>query len=200
MTAPYDPVAEAGIESFPASDPPSFTSTSGTGSPNVRELDSTSDATVRSMFREVDLSALPHLGQVHFALLQAQEYLASATRRRASQPADTDGHAVVGRLVALRVELNEHREHMEAEGSLTTSVTEEGPWLLSELRHLYDHHERLDEAISLVSAAYERERRAEVATAKVFHALRSIEAQLATLLSVEHSLLMAQFCEPPARD
>lgn len=200
MSDKYDPVAEAGMESFPASDPPSFTATNGTGSRNPDAFDGSLTSDLRSLFREVDLSSLPHVGQVHLALLEAQDFLGSAVRRWAEDRTGTDGHEVVGRLLSLRVELNDHRLHMAAEGSLFDSVSFEGPWLLSELKHLFDHHDRLDAAINRASAAYESEAEPEIASAGVFHSLRSIEASLATLLSVEHSLLMAQFCEPPAHD
>jgi len=200
MSDNYDPVTEAGMESFPASDPPSFAATSGTGSRNPHAFGGSSTSGLGSVFREVDPSSLPHIGQVHFALLEAQEFLGSAMRLWAEDRAEADGHEVVGRLVSLRVDLNDHRLHMEAEGSLFDSVSFEGPWLLSELGHLFDHHDRLDAAIARASAVYEGEQEPEIASAGVFRSLRSIVASLATLLSVEHSLLMAQFCEPPAHD
>jgi len=196
----YDPVTEAGMESFPASDPPSFTATSGTGSRNPRKAMPEASREIRALFREVDLAALPPIGHTHLALLEAQQFVARAMEEWAAHRTDLDTSTVLGRLSTLRADLTEHRHSVAAEGSLSRLITFEGPWLLSELQHLFDHHDRLDAALEGASAEYESAVEPRAAGARLFRHLRGIGAALDTLLAVEHSLLMDQFCEPPAHD
>lgn len=200
MSDVYDPVMEAGLESFPASDSPAFTPVRGTGGKHSTVPDARFTPDLQSAFREVDLRLLTRTGHVHLALLQAQEFLGLALREWAAGRGSAVGAEVAGCLAALRIHLNEHRANIEAEGSLSNSVKSEAPWLISQLQHLLRHHDELASAILLASAEYERTGDDTRAAVRVHRRAKGITAGLTTLLAVERSLLMAQFCEPQAQD
>lgn len=196
----YDPVDEAGSDSFPASDPPAFTPVSGIGAKRPPLPDSGFAPSLEGVFREVDLSLLPPTGQVHLVLLEAEAFLSQALRDWAAGRASAEASEVVGRLATLRAYLDEHRANIEAEGSLSDSVKSDAPWLISHMHHLLRHHDELDRAIVLASAEFERTRDDTRAALRVQRRAKGIAAALSTLLGVEGWLLMAQFCEPPALD
>ena len=143
------------------------------------------------LFKEVDLRRIPRTGRVHLALLQAEQslWLALGT-----------GGDIVLCLAEIRTHLREHRANVEAEGSLSDSVRSEDPWLLSHLNHLLHHHDELEKAILVADAEYARSGHDPDAGARVNRRARSIGVKLSTLLTVERSLLMNQFCEPQAQD
>lgn len=200
MSDVYDPVMEAGLESFPASDPPAFTPVRSTGAKHSTVPGARSTSDLQSAFREVDLRLLPRTGQVHLTLLEAEAFLGLALREWAAGRGSAAGAEVAGCLVALRIHLNEHRTNIEAEGSLSNSVKSEAPWLISQLEHLLRHHDELGSAILFASAEYERTGDETRAAVRVHRRAKGITAALTTLLAVERTLLMAQFCEPQAQD
>ncbi len=197
MTMDRDPVAEAGYESFPASDPPAFTATRGAGEPDRALTDENIAERWQPLFTEVDLDKLPETGQVHLALLDASRRL-EESMGGCHRTAD-DGQHVAHHLIALREELARHRSNVQTQG-LSAEVVADGPWLLSHLEHLLQHHDQLDVAIARAHAEFRGERNARRATDRIHRQTKAILARLQTMLSVEHSLIMAQFCEPPARD
>lgn len=150
-------------------------------------------------FAEVDLEQLPETGQVHLALLDAGQFLEEALdgRRRVSDGGS--GHGVAHRLLGLREELGRHRANIATEG-LAEQVTRDDPWLLSHLDHLLQHHDQLDLAIARARDEFAGASDVSCATDRIHRRAKGILATLRTMLSVEHSLIMAQFCEPPARD
>lgn len=194
-----DPVAEAGYESFPASDPPAFTATRGAGEPDRALHDENIAERWQPLFTEVDLGKLPETGQVHLALLDASQLLEEALEQRRHGGGDGDGPHVADRLLGLRDELGRHRANIQTEG-LTEQVTTEEPWLLSHLQHLLQHHDQLDFAIAQARTEFDQEGDVRRAADRICRRARGILATLRTMLSVERSLIMAQFCEPPARD
>ncbi len=151
-------------------------------------------------FREVDLRLIPRTGQVHLALREAEKSLRLALWEWAAVRSSVAGTELVGRLAALRIDLYEHRANIEAEGSLSDRVKSGNPWLISQLQHLLRHHDELDSAIFVASAEYERTTDDTRAAVRVHRRAKGIAAALTTLLAVERSLLMDQFCEPPALD
>lgn len=151
-------------------------------------------------FREVDLRLIPRTGQVHLALREAEESLRLALQEWAAVRSSAAGTELVGRLAALRIHLDEHRANIEAEGSLSDRVKSGNPWLISQLQHLLRHHDELGSAIFFASAEYERTTDDTRAAVRVHRRAKGITAALTTLLAVEGSLLMDQFCEPPALD
>ncbi|MCZ2109984.1 MAG: hypothetical protein LC118_10550 [Dehalococcoidia bacterium] len=192
-----DLVTEAGFESFPASDPPSFTATSGAGEPDRALRDADIAERWQTVFTEVDLEKLPEPGQVHLALLDASHLLEEALE--GCQRTEDDGEHVVNHLIGLREELGRHRANIRTQG-LTDEIATEGPWLLSHVEHLLQHHDKLDLEIARAHAEFRGEEDIRRATDRVCRRAKSILASLQTMLTVEHSLIMAQFCEPPAHD
>jgi len=181
MSDAYDPVTEGGKHS--------------------RALDATFASNWQGVFKEVDLDLIPRAGQVHLALLEAEEFVGLALRKWAAGRGDAAGsEELAGRLAALQIRLNEHRAGIEAEGSLSDSVKSEDPWLISQLQHLLRHHDKLGSAILLASAEYEIDPERIRAAARLYRRAKGMAAELTTLLSVERSLVMAQFCEPQAQD
>jgi hypothetical protein len=194
----FDPVQEASIESFPASDPPAFTPVSGTGT--THSWHDGFSSSVREMFREVDVEAVPLAGNQHLALLDAHEFLATALSHWAGGPRADAGPAVADRLGDLRSELREHRNTMERDGSPAEALRRAHPWLIAQSERLMRHHDVLEVAIAQACREYYRELDGERAAARIHRRLRAITASLGTLLSVERSLLTDQFSEPPALD
>ncbi len=196
----YDLVDEAGLDSFPASDPPSFTPVAGSGGKRPVLPEAAIATSLRGVFKEVDLRQLPPTGEVHLVLMDVEAFLSQSLRDWAEGRASADAEVVVGRLATLRAYLSEHRANIEAEGSLSDSVKAEAPWLLSHLHHLLRHHDELDHAIGLASAEFESIGDASRAALRVRRRAKTIAAALTTLLAVEGGLVMAQFCEPQALD
>lgn len=196
----YDPVDEVGMDSFPASDPPSFTPVSGSGAKRPALPDAAFATSLKGVFKEVDLSQLPPTGQVHLVLLEAEAFLSHALREWAAGRASADAEQVVGRLATLRAYLSEHRANLEAEGSLSDSVKSEAPWLMSHLHRLLRHHDKLDRAITLASAECEEAGTDTLPAVRVQQHTKGVAAALMTLIAVERWLLMDQFCEPQALD
>ncbi len=200
MSNAYDPVTEAGFESFPASDSPAFTPISGMGGRHSSRFDATVASNWQRVFKEVDLNLIPRTGQVHLALLDAERFLGLALHEHAAGRDNPTGAEVAAHLAALRMRLAEHRSNIEAEGSLADSVKSQDPWLISQLQHLLRHHDQLGSAILFAGVEYESMGNDRRAAVRVHRRAKSIAAALTTLLDVERALLMAQFCEPQAQD
>lgn len=196
----YDPVDEIGRDSFPASDPPSFTPVSGSGAKRPALPDATFATSLEGVFKEVDLTQLPATGQVHLVLREAEAFLTQALREWAEGRASAEAAEVVDRLATLRAYLSEHRANIEEEGSLCDSVKSGTPYLISHMHHLLRHHDELDHAIGLASSEFESTEDAAGAALRVRRRAKTIAAALTTMLAVEGRLLMAQFCEPQALD
>jgi hypothetical protein len=199
-SAVYDLVDEIGRDSFPASDPPSFTPVSGSGAKRPALPAAVFATSLEGVFKEVDLSQLPPTGQVHLVLLEAEAFLSQALREWAAGRASAEAAEVVDRLATLRAYLSEHRANIEAEGSLSDSVKSEAPWLMSHLHRLLRHHDRLDRAITLASAECEEAGAETPPAVRVQQHTKGVAAALMTLIAVERWLLMDQFCEPQALD
>lgn len=196
----YDAVEEAGQDSFPASDPPSFTPVSGSGTRPRSFAAPGSSSAMKGVFREVDLDLLPPTGQVHLVLLEAEAFLAQALREWAAGGTDTEAEEVVGRLTSLRDYLSEHRANIAADGSLADSLKSDAPYLISHMHRLLRHHDELDRAIAVASTEFETTQNDTHSAKRLRGHARGIAASLTKLLGLERWLLMAQFCEPPALD
>lgn len=196
----YDPVAEAGRDSFPASDPPSFSPMTAAGGKRSPLPDDDFAACVDGLFREVDPHLLPLPGQVHMVLVEAQAFLIDELEEWAAGRQDVSLAELVDRLSTLRAYLSEHRANIQAEGSLCDSVGTGTPYLLSHLGHLLQHHDALDTAIAAACAEFMETADENRAALRMQKHIRAISAELGTLLAVEAQLIRSQFTEPQALD
>lgn len=185
-----DCVEEAGMDSFPASDPPSFTPFGGSAvSPSLR---------TPTWLRNVDRSRLPVSGTMHAFLLSAIEDLNSA-QKISVEPAET----LMDLLLTTSWVLKKHREAMLGDDDLGEDIESNSQWLLPRLGRIITRHEQLEELIAEIVGKLEAwpPSGSEGLSWQIVSGELQIAAALLTqVLMEEHFLEHAIFDPPPAHD
>ena len=185
-----DCVEQAGIDSFPASDPPSFTPMGGSATPPPLRAP--------AWLLNVDQSRLPMSGTLHLLLLNALEDISAATNIETGPPP-----RLTGELEAIAAALRGHREVILGPENLREDIETSTQWLLSRFERLVAHHEQLEEVIDGILAkleAWPPSGSEPLSWQIVAGELRIAEALLTQVLMEEHFLEHAMFDSPPAHD
>jgi len=185
-----DRVEQAGMDSFPASDPPAFTPMGGLAAPHPSRAP--------AWLVHVDPSRLSVSGAMHLFLLNALEDITAAGDRSAGSPVP-----LMDDLLAISAALKGHREAMLGAADLREEVETSTQWLLPRLARLIRRHEQLEEFVDGILAKLDEwppSGSEQLSWQIVSGELRIAEALLSQVLMEEHFLEHAMFDSPPAHD